>query len=191
MRKREIVKKLSPTINLMVYCGSLLPKKFHKFTLSATRGWQGYFGMLVRYVSLKNLCKECGDNVAVFSNVYILNPENLKLGNNVSIHPMCYIDSLGGITIQSNVSIAHATTILSTEHLYDDLEQNIKDQGYKYDRTVIESNVWIGAGVRILAGSKVSSGSIIAAGAVVKKTVPNNSVYGGIPAKLIKLRDMK
>lgn len=191
MRKREIVKKLSPAIDLIVHFGSFMPKKFHKFTLNTARGWRGYFGMLVRYVSLKNLCAECGENVAVFSDVYILNPENLRLGSNVSIHPMCYIDSLGGITIESNVSIAHATTILSTEHLYDNLELNIKDQGYKYDRTVIESNVWIGAGVRILAGSKVSSGSIIAAGAVVKKTVPINSIYGGIPAKLIKLRDVK
>jgi len=86
------------------------------------------------------------------------------------------------------VSIAHGTSILSEEHKYSDLNQNIKDQGCELKETIIENNVWIGAGCRILAGSHIESGSIVAAGAVVKKRVKANSIVGGVPARMIKSR---
>jgi acetyltransferase-like isoleucine patch superfamily enzyme len=41
----------------------------------------------------------------------------------------------------------------------------------------------------ILPGVEVKSGSVIAAGAIVTKTVIENSVVGGIPARLLKNRD--
>ncbi|WP_202594345.1 DapH/DapD/GlmU-related protein [Oceanobacillus massiliensis] len=68
-------------------------------------------------------------------------------------------------------------------------KKNIKDQGVEYKRTLIEDNVWIGAGSRILGGTIIRSGSIIAAGAVVKNEIPNNVIVGGVPAKVIKERN--
>ncbi|MFK3936222.1 acyltransferase [Alkalihalobacillus sp. NPDC078783] len=126
--------------------------------------------------------------MAVFSNVYINNVHNLVIGDNVSIHPMCYLEASGGIEIGNNVSIAHNTTIMSEEHIYVNLETNIKDQGSTYKYTTIHDNVWIGAGCRILAGSTIFNGSIVAAGAVVKNSVKSNTIVGGVPAKVIKER---
>jgi len=188
MRKRELLKRLHIVIKILIFISKIFPKYFHRFNLRFTRNWDGYIGILIRYICLKNLCKTCGDNIAVFSGVYIIRPENLELGSNISIHPMCYLDSTGGILIGSDVSIAHGTTIMSTEHNFDDLNRNIKDQGCKSIKTIIDCNVWIGAGCRILAGSTINKGSIIAAGAVVKNTVQRFCVYGGVPAKLIKER---
>jgi len=50
----------------------------------------------------------------------------------------------------------------------------------------IDEDCWISAGVIILPNVKIGKCSIIAAGAVVTKDVPPFSIYGGIPAKLIK-----
>jgi acetyltransferase-like isoleucine patch superfamily enzyme len=50
----------------------------------------------------------------------------------------------------------------------------------------IKKNAWIGAGVTILPGVTVGENAIVAAGAVVSKDVPDNTIVGGIPAKLIK-----
>lgn len=51
---------------------------------------------------------------------------------------------------------------------------------------IVGSDVWIGPGVRILGDVKIGSNSIIGANAVVVRDVPENSVVGGVPAKLIR-----
>lgn len=50
----------------------------------------------------------------------------------------------------------------------------------------IASDVWIGAGARVLRGSVIGEGSIVAANAVVKGTVPPMAMAGGVPARVIK-----
>ncbi|MBZ4644421.1 MAG: hypothetical protein JG767_2030 [Deferribacteraceae bacterium] len=188
MRKRELLVKYKKLISFIVKLSKILPKGFYKRILKLTRNWDSLMAIFIRYICLKNICKSCGENVAIFSGVYILNAENLEIGNNVSIHPMCYIDAAGGIKIGDDVSIAHSTTIMSTEHIYSDININIKDQGCRSIPTIIEDNVWIGAASRILAGTIIRRGSIIAAGAVVKNEVKEFSIVGGVPAKLLKER---
>ena len=46
--------------------------------------------------------------------------------------------------------------------------------------------MWIGGNVTILPGVKIGNNTIIAAGAVVNKDVPDNAIFGGVPAKKIK-----
>jgi virginiamycin A acetyltransferase len=52
----------------------------------------------------------------------------------------------------------------------------------------IGNDVWIGLNVIILSGVKIGDGVVIAAGSVVTKSIPAYSIYGGVPAKFIKLR---
>ncbi|MGX5631086.1 acyltransferase [Bacillus thuringiensis] len=188
MRNRDKVKKYKKVIDILIKLFLLLPKPIVKSILTYNRRNSSKVAMLLNYLCVKRLAKSCGENVAIYSNVYLLNIEDLEIGDNISIHPMCYIDAIGGIQIKDDVSIAHATTILSSEHIHDDLLVNIKDQGLRFKKTVIENNVWIGAGVRILSGTQIKSGSIVAAGAVVKKEVQENLIVGGVPAKLLKIR---
>jgi serine O-acetyltransferase len=51
---------------------------------------------------------------------------------------------------------------------------------------IVGSDVWIGPGVRILGDVTIGSNCIIGANAVVTRDVPDNSVVGGVPAKLLK-----
>lgn len=188
MRKRDTIKRYSKLINICLKISKIFPKKFYLFLLKVIRQHDNLVAIFIRYICLKNCAKSCGNNVAIFSNVYLFNIHNLELGDNVSIHQMCYIDASGGIRIGDDVSIAHNTTIMSEEHIFSDLNINIKDQGCEYKKTLIDNNVWIGAGCRILAGSNINSGSIVAAGAVVTGTVNQNTIVGGVPAKVIKER---
>lgn len=52
----------------------------------------------------------------------------------------------------------------------------------------IGNDVWIGAHVLIMDGVTIGDGAVIAAGAIVTKDIEPYSVYGGVPAKLIKYR---
>jgi maltose O-acetyltransferase len=57
---------------------------------------------------------------------------------------------------------------------------------------LIESNVWIGSNVRILKGVTVGKNSVIANGSIVVKSIPENVIAAGIPAKVVKsLEDEK
>ena len=51
---------------------------------------------------------------------------------------------------------------------------------------IIGNNVWLGSNVKVLKGVSIGDNSIISAGSVVTKSVPENVIAGGIPAKVIK-----
>lgn len=187
-RKRDFIKKYEIIINIVVKLSRMLPKGVYFRWLKLIRSHDNYIATFIRFLCLKNCAKKCGDNVAIFSNVYLYNIHNLEIGDNVSIHPLCYINASGGLFIGDDVSIAHNSTIMTEEHIFTDIEKNIKDQGCELKNTTIENNVWIGSGVRILGGSHIESGCIVAAGAVVKDRVKKNSIVGGVPAKLIRER---
>ena len=51
---------------------------------------------------------------------------------------------------------------------------------------VIEDNVFLAGGVKILGEIVIGEGSIVAANSVVIKGVPKNSVVAGIPAKIVR-----
>lgn len=58
----------------------------------------------------------------------------------------------------------------------------------KQKDSVIGNDVWIGNNVCIKQGITIGDGAIIATGAVVTKNVLPYTIYGGVPAKLIKKR---
>lgn len=53
---------------------------------------------------------------------------------------------------------------------------------------VVDSDVWIGQGAKIMSGVHIGQGAVIAAGAIVNKDVSPYEIVGGIPAKTIKYR---
>jgi acetyltransferase-like isoleucine patch superfamily enzyme len=186
MTGREIFKKSKVLINFLIKIDSFLPRSFNSYLLSFFRNTNGKKGLLIRYILIKNLTESCGDNVSIHPGVFIFNLNNISFGKNISIHPMCYIEGAGKLFIGDNVSIAHSVSILTTNHTWDDINKPIKYNTEKNGPVIIEEDVWIGCGCRILAGVKISKRSIIAAGAVVNKEVDSNNIVGGIPARVIK-----
>ena len=146
----------------------------------------GHFGVTLRYLIAKKLAKSCGELVYFGANVTVRYWENLVIGSNVSIHANCYLDALGDITLGDNVAIAHNSSLLSSNHSWEDEALSIKENPCVRKAVVIADDVWIGCGVRVLAGVHLSRRCVVAAGAVVNRDVAPRSVVAGVPAKVVK-----
>lgn len=51
---------------------------------------------------------------------------------------------------------------------------------------IIEDNVWLGYGVKVLKGVRIGENTIIGAGSIVTKDIPANVVAAGNPCRVIK-----
>ena len=130
-----------------------------------------------------------GDGCTVKSGVIIKEAYNIQLGHNVSIQYNCFISGYGGLTIGNDVSIGNDTKIFTSEHPYDG--EIFKKSTLRKCPVEIGNNVIFGSSVIVLGGVKVGNNVMIGAGSVVTKDVPDNSVFAGNPAKLIKKIDYK
>lgn len=50
----------------------------------------------------------------------------------------------------------------------------------------IGNNVWVGTGARIIGPVVVGNNVVIGANAVVNKSIPDNTLVGGVPARILK-----
>ena len=188
VRGRDKFQKLKPVFNILGKLVKVFPKKMRIKMLTNKKKGEGLLSVGMRYVLLKSVAKSCGEAVAVYSNVYLKNPQNLELGTNVTIQPMTYIEASGGVKIGSDTSIAHGVSIMSETHNIDDREELFKNQGMTYKPVVIGEDTWIGAKVTIMAGVTIGNKAVVGANSVVTKDVPDYAIVVGAPARIIKYR---
>jgi len=95
----------------------------------------------------------------------------------------------GRIFIGRNSSIAQQVSLIASNHTFS-TEQPYRHSPWDESKTgvFIDENVWIGAGVTILPGCVIGKNSIIGAGSVVARSIPENEIWVGVPAR--KLRDI-
>ena len=130
-----------------------------------------------------------GNNCYISSGAQLLtHGGNIKIGNHCTINPYTIIYGQGGTIIGDNVRIAAHCVIVPANHIFTDITIPIYKQGLKKEGIVIEDDVWIGSGVKILDGVTIKRGCVIGANAVVTHSTNEYGVYVGIPAKIIKSR---
>jgi acetyltransferase-like isoleucine patch superfamily enzyme len=101
----------------------------------------------------------------------------------------CTISAYQHISVGRECIIADRVMMIDFDHGMVEVERPIRTQGiYKRDVNV-GHNVWIGYGASLLRGVTVGDNSVIGTSAVVTCDVPDNAVVGGIPAKLIRMRE--
>lgn len=125
---------------------------------------------------------EIDESTAVFTPLYLNYGKHTKIGKNVFINFDCTFLDLGGITIEDGVLIAPKVSLLTEGHPIEPENRHALIPKPIH----IKKNAWIGAGATILQGVTIGENSVVASGAVVSKDVPDNTVVGGIPAKIIK-----
>jgi len=118
---------------------------------------------------------------------------NIKIGEYTHLNQGDYL--FDDVEIGNYCNIAINVTIGGDEHCITTLSQfgfkNINkktSENHHNLKTIIESDVWIGAGAIIKRGVKIGTGAIIGAGSVVTKDIPPFAIAVGVPAKIIRYR---
>jgi acetyltransferase-like isoleucine patch superfamily enzyme len=122
--------------------------------------------------------------VGLYYGVEIRHPWKLKIGDSSVIGHGVTLDARKGLIIGSNVNISSDVMIWTLHHDYNDMF--FKAIG---ETVIIDDYVWICSRAIILPGVKIGKGAVIASGAVVTKDVKEFTIVGGVPAKIIGLRN--
>lgn len=138
----------------------------------------------------------CGDNVSMGFHTHIELTGSLHhiadkmvIGNNVGLGSHGHYGAgLGGLEIGDDTIIGNYVSFHPENHNYSDIETPIRLQGVNGKGIKIGKNCWIGAKATFLDGTILGDGCIVAAGAVVTGEFPPFSIIGGVPAKIIKMR---
>lgn len=110
-------------------------------------------------------CVLIGENVYVNRYTVIDASSYLEIGRDTMIGPHCYItDHDHGFSVGGRPGAA----------------------GLVNAPTKIGERCWLGAGVIVLKGVEIGSGTVVAAGAVVTRSLPEDVVAAGVPARIVK-----
>lgn len=110
---------------------------------------------------------------------------SLEIGDDVGIAANAFISVRGKVKIGSSTIFGPGVKLFSENHIFTDRDTPIYLQGAQRQGIEIGEDCWIGADAIILDGVKIGKGCVVAAGAVVNKDVPDYSIVGGVPAKII------
>lgn len=186
MSGRSFYNKYSVIIEVLVKIFSFLPSPVLRYAYCFFKILEGPFGLLGRYLIVRNLCASCGRIVMIGPRVTIKSFEGLSIGERVNVHEGVYIDAVGGVSIGDDSSVGHGSSILSFEHQWDDLSVAMKYNPLRTAPVKIGNNVIVSCGSRVLSGASLGDRTFIAAGCVVTSGEYCSALYGGVPAKKLK-----
>ena len=171
----------------------------------------GKTGSALRYIFAKFLLKKCGKgvrfgqysqidcarNIVIKSNVtFDTRCELIACGGRIQIEEGCHFNSnvtinasvIGEISFGNQCLVGPYVIFRSANHVNNNLNQPIVEQGHRGGDIKIGNNVWIGAGAIILPNVSIGDNVIIGAGSLVSRSFEKNQVVGGVPAKVIRER---
>ena len=113
----------------------------------------------------------------------------VRSGDKTVLGQECTISAYRHVRIGEQCVIADRAMFIDFDHGVVEVERPIRQQGIYMRDVDVGSNVWVGYGACILRGVAVGDNSVIGTNAVVTRDVPANAVVGGIPARIIRMRE--
>ena len=136
----------------------------------------------VRYLLSRLFGKTVDESFRVFPPFYTDFGKNITVGKNVFINACCHFQDHGGVSLGDGCQIGHNVVFATLNH---GLAPEDRQTTYPAPIT-LGKNVWVGSNSTILQGVTIGDNAVIAAGAVVTKDVPENTIVGGVPARIIR-----
>ncbi|PTP86653.1 maltose O-acetyltransferase [Vibrio splendidus] len=126
----------------------------------------------------------CGNGFIAWGGFSCICPNNVFLGNSVTINHGAYLNAAEKISIGNRVAISAGAKLITTK-----IDPLSLASDFKHINSPISigNNVQIGASAIVLPGITIGNNVIVGAGSVVTKDIPSNSVATGVPSKFVEI----
>ena len=121
---------------------------------------------------------------ALKGDIYAARAQGVKLGEGCRVYTSSFGTEPWLISIGDRVTVTAGVQFI-THDGSSWLLRDEKGRRYRYAPIEIGNDVFIGVNSIILPGVKIGSRVIVAAGSVVNRSIPDNCVVAGVPAKFI------
>lgn len=141
---------------------------------------------------IKQLFNKVGQGLTINGHFEAIYGKHISFGNDDFINGNCFFQDSNLITFGDRVIVAPDTKFYCGQHALDATKRfGTRTDGSRclitYTKPIsVGNDVWIGGNVTVIGGVHIGNNVIVGAGAVVVKDVPDNSVVGGVPAKVIE-----
>ena len=110
-----------------------------------------------------------GDNVDISWRTSISVGKTIIIGNNVRMAGDCYLAGYPGHPVNAKLRALGKP-----------------DEEAQVGNIILEDDVWLATGVKVMSGVTIGRGTIVAAGSVVTKDLPSFVLAAGVPARVVK-----
>jgi acetyltransferase-like isoleucine patch superfamily enzyme len=154
----------------------------------STQAWAmvpGLPGQYLRRAFLARTLTACARTATIeFGTLF--SSASASIGERAYIGPRCH---LGWAIIEDDALLAAGVHVPSgaRTHGIDDLSVPIRDQEVIKTPVRIGRGSWIGSAAIVMAD--VGRDAVVAAGAVVTRPLPDQTISGGVPARVLRHRD--
>lgn len=132
----------------------------------------------------KTLFGAVGHDVVIEPPFYCDYGINIYLGDRVFFNFNCVVLDPAEVRIGNNVLFGPGAHIYTATH---PLDAGVRRTGLESARPVhVGSDVWVGGGAIICPGVRIGDGAVIGAGSVVTKDVPPGVLAAGNPCRVIR-----
>ena len=173
---------------------SIYLSKIKLFFYKKDIGKNTYIDRTVHVTGWKNI--SIGGNTGISEGTWINVNERLGDKKHIIIGNNCYIGRRNFFSSGLLIKISDyfmsgvECKFMGSDHLFDNPFLPYISTGTTTNKEIIiETNVWLGAGVTIVGHLIIGRGSIIGAGSLVNKDIPPFSIAVGNPCKIIKRYD--
>jgi acetyltransferase-like isoleucine patch superfamily enzyme len=113
----------------------------------------------------------------------------VRIGAKTVMGQECTISAFEHVSIGRECVIADRVMLIDFDHGMVEVERPVRLQGIYKREVRMGHNCWVGYGACVLRGVTIGDNCVLGTSAVVTKDVPDNAVVGGVPARIIRMRD--
>lgn len=127
--------------------------------------------------------RKCGRRLRLGSHVTLLNTNRLEVGSDVYLARGTWLNCMGGLTIEDEVSFGPYVVISTLQHVFKN--GSVHGGGSVARPVTVGRGTWLAAHVSVKCGVRIGRGNLVAANACVVNDTPDRVIVGGVPARVI------